>query len=93
MYKRILLKISGEQLAGEHDSGIDPKVVAWIAGEAKKVVDAGCQLIIIARCGCVMPYVIGVMRGALMNIFCNWARLMTNTVFGRFFRSCGKNLK
>src|SRR6056297_2131982 len=51
MYKRILLKVSGEQLAGEHDSGIDPKVVAWIASEAKKVVEAGCQLVIIAGGG------------------------------------------
>jgi uridylate kinase len=51
MYKRILLKVSGEQLAGEYGSGIDPNVVAWIASEAKKVVDAGCQLIIIAGGG------------------------------------------
>jgi uridylate kinase len=51
MYKRILLKVSGEQLAGEYGSGIDPKVVAWIAQEAKKVVDSGCQLVIIAGGG------------------------------------------
>jgi len=46
-----LLKVSGEQLAGEHDSGIDPKVVAWIASEAKKVLEKGCQLVIIAGGG------------------------------------------
>ena len=51
MYKRILLKVSGEQLAGTHDSGIDPEVVAWIASEAKKIVEAGCQLVIIAGGG------------------------------------------
>lgn len=51
MRKRILLKVSGEQLAGKHDSGIDPAVVAWIAQEAKKVVQAGCQLVIIAGGG------------------------------------------
>jgi uridylate kinase len=51
MYKRILLKVSGEQLAGEHESGIDPQVVAWIAQEAKKIVDSGVQLIIIAGGG------------------------------------------
>ena len=39
MYKRILLKVSGEQLAGEHETGIDPNVVAWIASEAKKIVE------------------------------------------------------
>ena len=51
MYKRILLKVSGEQLSGEHDSGIDPKVVNWIAQEAQKVVSAGCQLVVIAGGG------------------------------------------
>lgn len=51
MYKRILLKVSGEQLAGEHETGIDPNVVAWIAQEAKKVVESGCQLVIIAGGG------------------------------------------
>lgn len=51
MYKRILLKVSGEQLAGEHETGIDPNVVAWIASEAKKIVDSGCQLVIIAGGG------------------------------------------
>jgi uridylate kinase len=51
MYKRILLKVSGEQLSGEHDSGVDPRVVAWIAGEVKKIVDQGCQLVIIVGGG------------------------------------------
>ncbi len=51
MYKRILLKISGEQLSGNHDNGIDPEFVAWVASEAKKVVEAGCQLIIITGGG------------------------------------------
>ena len=51
MYKRILLKVSGEQLAGEHDTGIDPNVVAWIANEAKKIVESGCQLVMIVGGG------------------------------------------
>lgn len=51
MHKRILLKISGEQLSGKHESGVDPDVIAWIANEAKKVVESGCQLVIIAGGG------------------------------------------
>lgn len=51
MYKRILLKISGEQLSGEHESGIDPTVIAWIAQEVRKVVESGCQVVIIAGGG------------------------------------------
>ncbi len=51
MHKRILLKVSGEQLSGRHETGVDPDEVAWIAGEAKKVVESGCQLVIIAGGG------------------------------------------
>ena len=51
MHKRILLKISGEQLAGTHDSGVDPEVITWIAGEAKKVIETGCRLVIVAGGG------------------------------------------
>ncbi len=50
-YSRILLKLSGEQLAGKFDSGIDPELVGWIAKEVKQVVDTGCQVIIMVGGG------------------------------------------
>ncbi len=37
MYKRILLKLSGEQLQGKFDGGFDAERAAWIAEEIKKV--------------------------------------------------------
>jgi uridylate kinase len=37
MYKRVLLKLSGEQLQGKFDSGFDPERAAWIADEIKKI--------------------------------------------------------
>ncbi|HEV7952311.1 MAG TPA: UMP kinase [Candidatus Saccharimonadales bacterium] len=40
MYKRILLKLSGEQLQGQFNSGFDADRAAWIADEIKKVKDA-----------------------------------------------------
>lgn len=45
-YNRILLKLSGEQLAGDYEAGIDPKLVSWLADEVKKVSNAGCQVVI-----------------------------------------------
>lgn len=45
-YKRLLLKLSGEQLAGEHDGGVDTKLVSWIASEIKKATDAGAEIAI-----------------------------------------------
>jgi len=50
-HNRILLKLSGEQLAGEFESGIDPKLVAWLAQEVKKVSQSGCQVIIMVGGG------------------------------------------
>ncbi len=50
-YKRILLKLSGEQLAGSHQFGVDPKVARYLAKEIKKVTDTGCGVIIISGGG------------------------------------------
>jgi uridylate kinase len=36
MYKRILLKLSGEQLQGKYDGGFDAERAQWIAREIKK---------------------------------------------------------
>lgn len=46
-YKRVLLKISGEQLAGQYEFGVDPEIAAYLAEEVKKVVATGCQLVIV----------------------------------------------
>jgi uridylate kinase len=37
MYRRVLLKLSGEQLQGKFDGGFDAERAAWIASEIKKV--------------------------------------------------------
>lgn len=50
-YKRVLLKLSGEQLAGRYDSGIDSEFGAWLAGEIKKVVNDGIQVVIMVGGG------------------------------------------
>jgi uridylate kinase len=49
--KRVLLKLSGEQLSGKFEAGIDPGVAAYLADEVKKVVDAGIQVVIVAGGG------------------------------------------
>ena len=40
-YKRVVLKLSGEALAGEKNFGINPPVVESIAKQIKKVHEAG----------------------------------------------------
>lgn len=43
-YKRVILKISGEALAGEKGFGIDPKVIKHLADEIKSVHELGVQI-------------------------------------------------
>lgn len=50
-YKRIILKLSGEALAGEKGFGIDQDVVNSIARQTKEVVDLGVQLAVVVGAG------------------------------------------
>ena len=44
MYRRILLKLSGEALMGEGDFGLDPGIMERVAGEIRDLVIAGIQV-------------------------------------------------
>ncbi len=46
-YKRVLLKLSGESLAGAQGYGIDPRTITNIANEIKEVVECGVQLALV----------------------------------------------
>lgn len=46
-YNRVLLKLSGESLAGDQGYGIDPLTINAIAAEIKEVVDDGVQLALV----------------------------------------------
>jgi uridylate kinase len=43
-YKRILLKLSGESLAGENEFGIEPKILDFFSDEIKKIHSLGVQV-------------------------------------------------
>lgn len=45
--QRILLKLSGEALMGEGDFGIDPEVIARVAGEIDDLVGLGAQVALV----------------------------------------------
>lgn len=50
-YKRVLLKLSGEALMGEHGFGIDPDIIDSLAQQIKKVVEAGYELAVVVGGG------------------------------------------
>lgn len=51
MYKRVLLKLSGEQLAGNQENGINAEFTNWLAGQVKEVAQAGTQVVIMVGGG------------------------------------------
>ena len=44
MYKRVLLKLSGEALMGEQNFGIDPAVTSAIAADIKEITHLGVEV-------------------------------------------------
>jgi uridylate kinase len=51
VYKRVLLKLSGESLLGKQSSGVDPQVANFIADEIKSVADLKVQICIVVGGG------------------------------------------
>ena len=50
-YKRVLLKLSGEALAGENKTGINAETVGKICDKIKQIVDMGVQVSIVVGGG------------------------------------------
>ncbi len=47
LYQRVLLKLSGEILAGPAGQGLDPQVFSAVAGEIREVVDEGIEMAVV----------------------------------------------
>ena len=47
LYKRVLLKLSGESLIGDNEYGIDSKMLSRYAQEINSIVDSGMQIAIV----------------------------------------------
>ena len=50
-YKRVMLKISGEALAGKKGFGLDGNTVTTVASKVKEIADKGCQVAIVVGGG------------------------------------------
>lgn len=51
MYRRVLLKLSGEQLQGKFDGGFDIERARWIANELRPLVDSGKEVVVMVGGG------------------------------------------
>jgi uridylate kinase len=61
--KRVLLKLSGEVLMGEQQFGIDPAVVAALAGEVKAAKDSGLEICLVIGGGNIFRGMAGAAQG------------------------------
>ena len=50
-YKRVLLKVSGEALAGNNGFGLDEETIGHISENIKKIVDMGAEVSIVVGGG------------------------------------------
>jgi uridylate kinase len=95
-FKRVLLKLSGEQLAGKYEFGVDPEIATFLANEVKKVVDTGCQVVLIVGGG-------NMVRGAKLagrgikrvtaDQMGMLSGLMNSMAMTDIFESCGINTR
>lgn len=62
-YKRIILKLSGESLAGEQGFGINPAVVESLAAQVKKICEYGIQVAVVVGGGNIWRGLAGSAKG------------------------------
>lgn len=62
-YRRVLLKLSGEALTAESGYGIDPEILARVAGEVAEVQALGSELAIVIGGGNIFRGIAGSARG------------------------------
>jgi uridylate kinase len=63
IFRRILLKLSGESLMGDLEYGTDPKRLSEVAGEIKRVHDRGVEIAIVLGAGNIYRGIQGVATG------------------------------
>ncbi len=63
VYRRVLLKVSGEALMGEREYGLDPETVGRIAGDIKAVHALGVQVCLVIGGGNIFRGVSGAAKG------------------------------
>ena len=62
-YKRVLLKLSGEALAGEHKTGIDPETVDAVCRELGAVLEMGVEMALVIGGGNIFRGLSGSAKG------------------------------
>jgi len=82
MNKRVLVKFSGEALAGENGYGIDTKILAYIADEIKQLVDNGVEIGIVIGGGNIIRGVSAAADGIIKRTSGDYMGMLATVVNG-----------
>lgn len=81
-YKRVLVKFSGEALAGEAGHGIDTKILKFIAQEIKSLVDAGIEVGIVIGGGNIIRGVTAAQDGIIKRTSGDYMGMLATVING-----------
>jgi len=82
MRKRVLVKFSGEALAGEEGYGIDTKILKFIAGEIKSLVDNGTEVAIVVGGGNIIRGVSAAQDGIIKRTSGDYMGMLATVING-----------
>jgi len=80
--KRVLVKFSGEALAGEEGYGIDTKILNFIANEIKTLVDAGIEVSIVVGGGNIIRGVSAAADGIIKRTSGDYMGMLATVING-----------
>ena len=92
LYKRILLKLSGEALLGERSHGVDPKRILAYSKEIKEIVDLGIELAIVIGGGNIFRGVSGASNG-IDRVQADYMGMLATIINGLALQSSLEDLK
>ena len=92
LYKRILLKLSGEALLGERSHGVDPKRILAYSKEIKDIVDSGIELAIVIGGGNIFRGISGASNG-IDRVQADYMGMLATIINGLALQSSLEDLK
>ena len=82
MKKRVLVKFSGEALAGKEGFGIDTKILKYIANEIKELVDNGVEVAIVVGGGNIIRGVTAAQDGIISRTSGDYMGMLATVING-----------
>ena len=82
MTKRVLVKFSGEALAGENGYGIDTQILNYVAGEIKELVDNGVEVGVVVGGGNIIRGVSAAADGIIKRTSGDYMGMLATVING-----------